>query len=230
MNQLVTKGIVLSRTNFGEADRILTVLTPDFGKLSLMAKGVRRIKSKLAGGIELFSISQITFIKGRGEVSTLISSRLENHFGNIIKDLSRVQLGYDFLRLINKNTEDNTEAGYFELLAAALVSLDDADLPLAITKLYFEASLLALAGHSPNLTDDASGQSLLVDEKYSFDVSSASFNASPGGQYNAGIIKFLRLVLSGNSARALARVTNAESLATASQPLVTAMLRQYLRV
>src|SRR4051812_30345333 len=105
MRQIVTKGIVLSRTDFGEADRILTVLTPNEGKISLMAKGVRKIKSKLAGGIELFSISSITFIPGRGEVGTLISSRLDIHFSNIVRDINRTMLGYDMLKLINRVTE-----------------------------------------------------------------------------------------------------------------------------
>jgi DNA repair protein RecO (recombination protein O) len=73
MQQLQTRGIILSRTDFGEADRILTVLTPQQGKLRLMAKGVRKIKSKLAGGIELFSVSDITYIRGKGELGTLIS-------------------------------------------------------------------------------------------------------------------------------------------------------------
>ena len=48
-----TQAIVLRRTNFGEADRILTLLTP-LGQRGAMARGVRREKSKLAGGIELF--------------------------------------------------------------------------------------------------------------------------------------------------------------------------------
>ncbi len=228
MNQLVTKAIVLSRTNYGEADRILTVLTPGYGKLSLMARGVRKSKSKLAGGIELFSVSQITFIKGRGEVSTLISSRLENHYAGIVGDLDSIQLGYELLKLINKNTEDNAEAGYFDLLQSSLAALDDSDVPLALVRLYFEANLLVLAGHKPNLVTDAGGRALSANENYSFDASNATL--SVGNQYGAEIIKFLRVVFSGNSAKALARITKAEKLAGNSQPLVTAMLRQYLRV
>jgi recombinational DNA repair protein (RecF pathway) len=57
---------------------------PDSGKLSLMAKGVRKVKSKLAGGIELFSTSEITYIPGRGSVGTLVSSRLMRHYGGIV--------------------------------------------------------------------------------------------------------------------------------------------------
>ncbi|MDO8591465.1 MAG: DNA repair protein RecO, partial [bacterium] len=71
MNRYVTQGIVLSRTDFGEADRILTFLTNDHGKVRAIAKGVRKSKSKLAGGIELFSISDLTLIIGRGEINTL---------------------------------------------------------------------------------------------------------------------------------------------------------------
>jgi len=82
MKQLVARAIVLSRTDFGEADRIITLLTPDQGKVRLVARGVRRAKSKIAGGIELFSISDITYMTGKGDLGTLISARLDRHYGN----------------------------------------------------------------------------------------------------------------------------------------------------
>ncbi|MCA9348456.1 DNA repair protein RecO, partial [Candidatus Saccharibacteria bacterium] len=63
---LTTRAIILRRINYGEADRILTMLTSDFGKIRLIAKGVRKQKSRMAGGLELFGVSEINFIKGRG--------------------------------------------------------------------------------------------------------------------------------------------------------------------
>lgn len=228
-SRIVTKGMVLRRTNYGEADRILAVLTPDQGKLSLMARGVRKARSKLAGGIELFSINQITFLQGRGEVSTLISSRLERHFSSVVKDLARTRLGYDFLKLIDKNTEQEPEVGYFELLTRGFEALDQTSLPLDIIKIYFEANLLKLAGHAPNLTNNAGGRPLEPRKQYSFDASVASFTASDSGQYSTDEIKFLRLLFSGNSPKVLARITDSNKLAAASQPLITAMLRQHLR-
>ena len=116
MNQLTTQGIILSRTDFGEADKIITLLTPDHGKLRLMARGVRRAKSKLAGGVELFSVSDITYIKGRGEIGTLISARLITHYGRIVRDVTRTMLGYELIKQLNKVTEDEPEAEYFTLL------------------------------------------------------------------------------------------------------------------
>ena len=48
-----TEAIILRRTNYGEADRVISLITPDRGKISGIAKGVRKPKSKLAGGLEL---------------------------------------------------------------------------------------------------------------------------------------------------------------------------------
>ena len=125
MNQIQTTGIILSRTDYGEADRIITVLTPNQGKLRLMAKGVRKSNSKLAGGIELFSVSQLSYIKGRGEISTLVSTRLVKHYGNIVKNIDRVQLGYSIIKMLNKTTEDQPEEAYFELLQKGFEALDE---------------------------------------------------------------------------------------------------------
>lgn len=62
-----TKAVVLRRTNYGEADRILQLLTPD-GRRSVMARGVRKEKSKLAGGIELFAVSDVVIGEGKGDL------------------------------------------------------------------------------------------------------------------------------------------------------------------
>ncbi|HEX2615498.1 MAG TPA: DNA repair protein RecO, partial [Nitrososphaera sp.] len=61
MRRFRSDALVISRTNFGEADRILTFLTPNHGKVRGIAKGVRKPKSKLAGGIELFSVCDLLF-------------------------------------------------------------------------------------------------------------------------------------------------------------------------
>src|SRR3989344_3076847 len=175
----VTKGIVLSRTNFGEADRILTVLTPDFGKLRLMAKGVRKEASKLAGGIELFSISHITFIKGKIEINTLISTRLIIHFGNISKNIERTMFGYEALKVINRATEDSTGGEYFTLAERTLEALDQPDLDLNLIRLWLYMQLLKLAGHSPNLRTDKTGRKL-SEGKFAFDSDSMSFAAASG--------------------------------------------------
>jgi DNA repair protein RecO (recombination protein O) len=230
MNQLNTSGIILSRTDFGEADRILTLLTPDHGKLRLIAKGVRRVKSKLAGGIELFSVSDVTYIRGRGDMGTLVSTRLRRHYGEIVKDIQRTMLGYDLIKMLNKATEDEPEPDYFHLLQQAFEALNDAQIPPEIIRLWFAMQLLRIAGHMPNLQTDMTGKKLEADAIYDFSFDDMTFAASPHGHLGVNEIKFLRLGFSGNQPKILHQVQNSAELTKVSAPLVQTMLNTYIRV
>lgn len=230
MNQCTTTAIILSRTDYGEADRILTLLTPDYGKLRLVAKGVRRVKSKLAGGIELFSVSHITFIKGRGDMGTLASTRLQKHYAHIVGDLERTMLGYELIKLLHKTTEDEPEPAYFELLQQAFVALDDTAVALPLIRTWFSMQLLRLAGHEPNLQTDTAGQALDVGKIYNFQFDDMAFTPSLSGQFTANHIKFLRLNLAGNTPAALQKVQGSAALVEALSPLIRSMLTTHLRV
>jgi DNA repair protein RecO (recombination protein O) len=227
---LQTKAIVLTRTEYGEADRIITFLTPEQGKLRLMARGVRKIKSKLAGGIELFSVSDLSYIAGRKEIGTLVSTRLINHYGRIIQDIDRVQLGYELIKELHKATEDNPECDYYDLMVTAFQSLDDANISLDLIRLWFEAQLLKLAGHSPNLTSSARGEALSPNLKYNFDFDSMAFSVSSSGRFRATHIKTLRLLLSNNTPVALQRVEGLDKTIPDITPLVHSMLTAHIRI
>ena len=229
MNQLLTQGIILSRTDYGEADRIITLLTPDYGKLRLLAKGVRKIKSKLAGGIELFSVSHITFIRGKGEMGTLISTRLLKHYGNIVTGITRVQLGYELIKLLNKVTEDQPEAEYFELLQQAFQALDDSSIDEQLIRSWFHAQLLQQAGHTPNLHTDTSGKKLEATALYDFSFDDMAFIAHPAGHFSASHIKYLRLIFSSNQPGVLNKVQGLTKLSADTAPLMQTMLRSHIR-
>jgi len=220
VKRLITRGIVLSRTEYGEADRIVTMLTPDQGKLRLMVRGARRLKSKLAGGIELFSVSDITFMPGRGDMGTLISARLSRHYANIVKDIDRVQLGYELIKQLDRATEDSPESDYFDLLGQAFAALDDSAVPPELIRVWFQAGLLKLAGHEPNLLTDAAGQKLAADRRYNFDYDAMAFMAQSRGGFAADHIKFLRLLFSGHQPQTLTQVQNLKTLLPACQRLV----------
>jgi DNA repair protein RecO (recombination protein O) len=230
VKRLLTKGIVLSRTDYGEADRILTILTPDQGKLRLMARGVRKAKSRLAGGIELFSTTDITYMNGRGEIGTLISARLIKYYSTIVKDIDRVQLGYELIKMLHRATEDQPEAEYFDLLEQAFQALDDPNINLGLIRLWFESRLLYLAGHSPNLKTDTAGQKLVTGQAYNFDFEAMAFAPHQGGNFNAGHIKTLRLLFSHNQPKALNQVEGLNALLTDLTPLVRTMLTSYIRI
>jgi DNA repair protein RecO (recombination protein O) len=226
VNQLRTQGIILTRTDFGEADRILTLLTPDHGKLRLMARGARKIKSKLAGGIELFSISDITFMRGRGDIGTLMSARLNRHYGDIVKQIDRVQLGYEITRTMHRATE----VEYFQLLEKTFVALDDITIPSLLINLWFQAQLIKLAGHTPNLSTDASRQKLEAGHKYNFDFDRMLFVPHVNAQYNTNHIKLLRLLFSINEPAAINHIEQLELLLPSIAPMIVTMLSTSIRV
>ncbi len=230
MKQIVTKGIVLSRTSFQEADRIITVLTPDYGKIRLMAKGVRRVKSKLAGGIELFSVSDITFLPGRKEIGTLISSRLITHYGDIVSDINRTMLGYELLKRINRVTEDAAGEEYFTLLEAVLGGLNDRKLSRELVELWFTMQLLKITGHSPKLRQDTAGNELTADKNYIFSYDDMAFRAHDEGPYTANHIKLLRLGIGTSEPDKLIQVQGTEKLASEALQLANTMLSRLVRV
>jgi DNA repair protein RecO len=227
--QQVTDAIVLSRTDYGEADRIVTFITPQAGKLRLMAKGVRRVKSKLAGGIELFSVTNLTYIRGRGEIGTLVSSRLVTHYGRIVQNIDRTMLGYDLIKRLARATEDELEADYFHLLEAAFAALNDAAISLELIRLWFDAQLLRLSGHTPNLQTQPDGTRLIANQTYEFNFDDSAFVARPDAPYNADYIKFLRLVFAGNAPAILAKVGNVDDLAMRTGQLVSLLAQQHGR-
>lgn len=229
-NQIITTGIVLTRTDFREADRILTILTPDQGKLKVIAKGVRRPRSKLAGGIELLSVSNITILPGRGDMGTLVSSRLLRHFGHIVQDISRTMLAYELLKRMNRVTEDAAGEEYFLILQRALEALDDLAFASELAELWFSMQLLNVTGHMPNLQTDTEGQRLQADQHYLFDFDHMAFRSQKGAPFVANHIKLLRLAYAVDEPLALKKVTDAGKSAPEVLKLATNLLRQQIRI
>ncbi len=230
MNQLVTEAIILARTDYGEADRIITLLTPELGKIRLMAKGVRRVKSKLAGGIELFSVSIITYVKGKSDLGTLVSTRLVTHYGTIVTDLDRTMAGYDLIKQLHRVTEDEPEREYFTVLRSAFEALDDRTVSTEIIRFWFAAQLLHLSGHAPNLETDIDGRRLASDHTYAFSFDDMCFQIDDRGRFRPTHIKYLRLSFASHPAKVMAQVQGSSQLTSELAPLMYSMLQTYLRV
>ena len=228
--QVVTTGIVLSRNDFQEADRLLTILTPEQGKIKTIAKGVRRPNSKLAGGIELFSISNITFMPGRGDFATLVSTRLLQHYGNIVKDINRTMLGYDILKRMNRLTEEAAGQEFYDLLRGTLEGLDDLELASDLVDLWFTMQLLFITGHGPNLRSDTEGNRLSPEENYLFDFDAMAFRVQTKGPFSANHIKLMRLGAGTDEPTVLKQVKDTDTYASEALSLAKNILKLHVRV
>lgn len=188
-----TQAIVLRRTNYGEADRILQLLTPE-GRRSVMARGVRREKSKLAGGIELFSICDVVIGEGKGELGVLTSSRLVQFYRHIIEDYDRLQFGYAVISLVAKASETIDEPEWFDMLADMLMALDNRTIALELTQAWFYLRYASLLGHQLNLDIDVNGNRLSAEQTYRYDSGEQGLLPWPNGALTAAHIKLLRLI------------------------------------
>ncbi len=224
MRQQTSPAIVLRRTNYGEADRVVTFLTP-VGKVAALVKGVRRSKSKLAGGIELFSESSITFMETRGNLARIISSRLITHWDEFLGDLQRMMFGYEAMKLIDKAIEEEAERGYYDTLKEVLEGLSDLDLPLSAIETWFDLRLLALLGRMPNLKTDSSGKNLENNTRYSFSPDEMCFNPNSSGPYRPEQITFLRLC----QTQKLKVIKHVKDIEETAKPLAT-LLKQLLTI
>lgn len=188
-----TEAIVLRRTNYGEADRILQLLTPD-GKRSVMAKGVRREKSRLAGGIELFAICGVVITEGKGELGILTSARLTHFFGNIMHDYDRMQFAYTAIKLVNNASEMVNGPEWYDVLAETLAGLDAHSIQLSVVQSWFYIHYAALMGYELSLWHDTAGEKLSSDKTYRYDVAERGLRTVEGGELSAEHIKLLRLI------------------------------------
>lgn len=188
-----TQAIVLRRTNYGEADRILQVLTPT-GKRGVIARGVRREKSRLAAGIELFAICDIVISEGKGELGTLTSARLSKFYRHIIEDYDRMQFAYTAIKLTSGASEMVDGPEWYDVLAEVLTGLDDITTRLDLIQTWFYVRYSALMGYELSLWHDINGDKLSPDLKYNYDESEQGLRQMNNGGLTADHIKLLRLI------------------------------------
>lgn len=211
MKTIRTKAIVLRRTNYGEADRIVNFLTPENGVMSAMAKGVRKEKSRLAGGIELFATCDVTIGSGRGELGILTASRLETFYSHIMTDYERLQFGYEAIKQISKIAATVDESAFYDLLEQSYVSLNDMTVDVRLTKAWFWLQLAILLGVGMNLSTDTNGMKLVEDASYNFSEADHGFVFSDRGMFNSDHIKLLR-ILSAQPPKVASQVNGASEL------------------
>lgn len=192
MKTVRTRAIVLRRTNYGEADRILDLLTPD-GRMSAMARGVRKEKSKLAGGIELFAVCDVVIGQGKGELGVLTSARLVHFYRHILEDYDRMQFAYEALAQIAKASATLDESEWYEIAAEVLAALDVTTVPLQLVQTWFYVRVAQLLGDELNTVRDYAGKRLEDSKKYRYDSQEKGFYEDENGSITAAHIKILRL-------------------------------------
>lgn len=140
--------IVLKRIDLAEKDRILTLYTRELGKISAVAKGVRKPGSKLSGSSEPFTYLRGMFSIGR-ELDVLTQSDIRESFPNAKSNIISLAYGFYIMELVNQFTEDrHPNSDLFDSILSAMYVLESGSDP-EITVRYFELCLLECLGYMP---------------------------------------------------------------------------------
>ena len=145
-----TEGVVIRQMPLGEADRILTLCSPDMGKVRAVAKGVRRTKSRLGGHLELLNRSSVSVAIGRN-LDTISEAYAISTFGGIRGDLQRASRGLYVAELVDCfSFEGNGNQAMYSLLLGTMHRLESGA-SLDMLMRWFEMRLLECSGYMPEL-------------------------------------------------------------------------------
>jgi DNA repair protein RecO (recombination protein O) len=145
------QGVVLRRRDQGEADRVLTVFTPDQGKRDLIAKGIRKTTSRKAGHLELFTHVSMLVAQARtwDIVTEATAVQSFRHLREDLDSISRAAYVAELVDVFGEASDDSQHL--WDLLLLALNELDEAETDPSLLLRWFELHLLSLAGFQPEL-------------------------------------------------------------------------------
>lgn len=152
---LKTEGIVLRETAYKDADKILTVLTRDYGKITLKARGVRKNTSKLKSACQLLAYAEFTF-QDYGGYYTITETDCREMFPELRMDIETISLACYFAQVAEVlSQEDAPNPAILSLLLNSLFALSRLKKPQSLVKTVFEWRIACLSGYEPML--DACG-------------------------------------------------------------------------
>lgn len=146
-----SNAIVIGRTNFGEADRVIRLFTPEHGKVAAVAKGIRKVKSRSGGHLELLGEVSLMLIPGHN-LETITSARLLWYPHQLVGDYERLGLAFAIAKAVDRLTEPAQPApALYAVVREALRALDASGSPVLI-ELWFKLRLLDTLGYRPELS------------------------------------------------------------------------------
>ena len=165
-----TEAIVLRQIPLGEADRILTLYTPDIGKVRAVAKGVRRSRSRLGGHLDLLSNVSLSLAEGR-DLDIVTEAQGIRSFKGFRDELKRVSEAIYIAELVDGfSTERSGNHALYQLLVETLRWLEGPE-PSDLLLRYFEIHLVGLSGFRPELRRCVECRSGLEPGDHIFDCS-----------------------------------------------------------
>lgn len=151
MANIKINGIVIAENNMGDYDKMLTMLTPNYGKISCVAKGARRPQSALLAGTQLFCFGEYLMYKGTSTYHINSCETIEI-FYNLRTDLDKLKYAIHINKIIQDITEENENCyKILQLYLNTLYTISETDKDKDFVISIFKLRLLCILGFSPKV-------------------------------------------------------------------------------
>lgn len=153
MKQIKVNGVILVENNMGDFDKMLTMLTPNLGKIGCSARGARRPKSLLLAGTQFLCFGEYMLFKS-GESYSMNSCETIEMFYNIRTDLDKLTYATYITKIVNDVTTENQNSYHtLKLFLNTLYVISETDKDLDFVTSVFKLRLLKIIGFSPSIRE-----------------------------------------------------------------------------
>ena len=146
-----TDAIILTAKDYRDYDKLLTLFSPEHGRISAIVKGVKKPKSKLSGIVQSFTYGRYQLYLGKS-LDRLVQGTVYNGFGHLKGDLMKMSAGMCVLELLDKSVLREQESGALFGVTLSCFYLLEKDYPLQLPLRIFEAKLIDHLGYAPDLS------------------------------------------------------------------------------
>ncbi len=151
MAQIIkVRGLIIRQVNYGDYNKMLTVLTGEYGKISVSARGVRSMKHKSRAACELLCFNEFVLTAGRGDVYNLNQCECIESFYHLRSDCVRLSLGV-YMADAAGHLSPQDMAAALKLLLNSLFMLQNEATDITLVKLIYDSKLLQAAGFAPEI-------------------------------------------------------------------------------
>ena len=144
-----TEAIVLKTADLGEADRLLTIYSKEFGKIQVLAKGIKKLESKLRYNLEPLSYSLLILVEGKN-FRIVKDAVLIDQFLSVRNDLEKIKIAYKIVDIINELIAgEEKDEDVWNLILETFMAIERDKIYLNLVVSEFQSSLLKLLGYDP---------------------------------------------------------------------------------
>lgn len=187
MRTVKTKGIIIAEKVMSDFDKILTILTPNIGKIECVAKGARRPKSLLMAGTQFLCFGEYLLYKG-GDSYSMNSCETIELFYNIRTDLDKLNYAVYITKIINDvTTENQNNYKVLQLYLNTLYVISNTNKDLELTTAIFRLRLLSIIGYRPEIEECKNCKT--KDNLTLFSIKDNGFKCEACGKQDKGAIK-----------------------------------------